>query len=449
MATAALAAVLASALCASALQVQQEPAQEQLSLIQTQQVPLEDPKPADLTAWSDGPKVVGPKDLHHVQINSSRGSNTIGIEAFHWSVDFEVSGALLSGRGWKKKLTRQLCSDYQRYGDVGNVLDVGASIGAMTIPLADCIAGKGKVLAVEGMPPTVDHLVMGILGNNMNNVDVYNFAVGASDDPGTVTMSLNPVDKGGSAVKGNKPFTELVGFQAMHDFFKSNVAVKDFDVSLTTGDNMLLNNPEMKAIMMARIDIGGHEGHFLKGSQILFSQFPPCSVTIELTPEWLERAGTPVQDVLDQFTNWGYVDVPTIANLNVTQNMMLMMSVSVSEPNVTSMVQKDMEKCKERVKSCASGKECPRITLPRAVPVKDPDFKPEEEETAEEVPKPLEVTIFSSGSAGEANQSKAAAVEEGSAVLKMGEKPPTHRKPRSLLEQDQPKRRKPRSLLQQ
>ncbi|CAK0841018.1 unnamed protein product [Prorocentrum cordatum] len=435
MAAAAFAAVLTSALSAFALKVQQEPGheqlsliqaqdpgQEQLSLIQAQKVPLEDPKPADITAWSDGPKVVGPKDLHHVQINSSRGSHTIGVEAFHWSVDFEMSGALLSGKGWGENLTRQLCSDYQAYGDVGNILDVGASIGAITIPLADCLTGKGKVLAVEGMPPTVDHLVMGILGNKMKNVEVYNFAVGASDDPGSVTMSLNPVDKGGSAVKGDKPFTELIGFQAMHDFFKANVAVKDFEVMLTTGDNMLLNNPAMKAIMMAKIDIGGHEGHFLKGSQILFTQFPPCSVTIELTPEWLERAGTPVQDILDQFTNWGYVDVPTVEHLNVTQNRREMFSASVSDPPVTSMIQKDMQKCRERVKSCASGGECPRIELPRAVPVTDPASEPGDA-TTEEAP-----VMLNSARADETTQSVSVVVDESSAALKMGEKPPSSKR---------------------
>jgi len=444
MATAAFAAVLASALGASALKVQQESGQEQLSLIQTQQVPLERPKPADLTAWSNGPKVVGPMDLHRVQINSSRGSKTIGIEAFHWSVDFEVSGALLSGKGWENNLTRQLCRDYQGYGDIGNVLDVGASIGAITIPLADCLAGKGKVLAVEGMPPTVDHLAMGILGNGMKNVDVYNFAVGAADDPGTVTMSLNPVDKGGSAVKGNKPFTELIGYQAMHDFFKANVVVKDFDVTLTTGDAMLLNNPEMKAIMVAKIDIGGHEGHFLKGSKILFSQFPPCSVTIDLIPEWLERAGTPVQDILDQFTSWGYVGVPTVANLNATQNRRLTMSASVSDLDVTSMFQKDMQKCRERVKSCASGKECPQIQLPKVSWVENPESETEEA-TTYEASKLLEVNAkrangfgtSSSDSANETKQATSAIVKESSAILKMGEKPqPSKRtKARSLLQQ--------------
>jgi len=373
-----------------------------------------------------------------VRINSSRSSNTIGIEAFHWSVDFEVSGALLSGRGWESNFTRQLCSDYQEYGDVGNILDVGASIGAITIPLADCLAGKGKVLAVEGMPPTVDHLVMGILGNGMKNVDVYNLAVGASDDPGTVTLSLNPVDKGGSAVKGNKPFTQLIGFQAMHDFFKANVVVKDFDVLLTTGDNMLLNNAaDMRAIMMARIDIGGHEGHFLKGSKLLFSQFPPCSLTVELTAEWLESAGTPVQDILDQFASWGYVGVPTVESLSATQDSLFMMSASVSDRKITSMVQKDMQKCRERVKSCALGKNCPQIHLPRAVlvSVADPDSEPEEA-TTEEASESLEAKLPSSDPENETKTSKSAVVKESSAVLRMGETLPSskRRKGRALLQ---------------
>merc|ERR1719394_1312475 len=114
--------------------------------------------------------------------------------------------------------------------------------------MADCLKylgslSRSKVISVEGMPQTVDHLVAGITANNMKNVDVYNYAVGGPNDPRHVTMSLNPVNKGGSAVKGNKPFTEMDDDQLQYLFHPKKttrqdakkVEVQEFSVELTTG----------------------------------------------------------------------------------------------------------------------------------------------------------------------------------------------------------------------
>merc|ERR1719145_270026 len=144
-------------------------------------------------------------------------------------------------------------------------------------------------------------------------------------------MSLNPVNKGGSAVKGNKPFTEKRGSE-------------DWHVPLTTGDRMLASNPALKAIMIAKVDIEGHEGHFLKGSEQLFSQYPPCIMTIELIPEWLERAGTPVEEILDMLVGWGYTHVPSAAHLRASN----------TQGQTKTIFQKNFTECAERVKTYAA-----------------------------------------------------------------------------------------------
>jgi hypothetical protein len=115
--------------------------------------------------------------------------------------------------------------------------------------------------------------------------------------------------------------------------------VHEVSVDLTTGDNILSGNTAMKAIMIAKVDIEGHEGHFIKGSQLLFSEYPPCIMTIELVPEWLERAGTPTQEILDSLTSWGYNNVPTIEQL----------SMGPIDSKTRTLEQKDMDKCIERV----------------------------------------------------------------------------------------------------
>jgi FkbM family methyltransferase len=277
------------------------------------------------------------------------GEYDLTIAAFDKKADQGVSGGLLAGIGWEKEHIKDLCRLFREdLHSVGNFLDVGANIGTFTISLADCLKFTGgRVVAVEGMPPIADHLAVGLLANNLqNNVDLYNYAVGAPDDPKKVTMSLNPVNKGGSAIKGNKPFTEMSGEQ-LQDLFHPGkvhqgnqvVEVKEYDVPLTTGDLMLKYNPTMKAISVAKVDIEGHEGHFIKGAQQLFSQYPPCILTIELIPEWLERAGTPVEEILDMLVSWGYKDVPSAAQQRKAK----------SQARTRTITQKNLQACLERV----------------------------------------------------------------------------------------------------
>jgi len=306
--------------------------------------------PADLERWAHGPLFSKNSSLHHTTIKSATGSYDLTVAAFDTWEDQGVSGELNNGAGWETSHIAYLCDKFKDNGESGNFLDVGANIGTFTIPMADCIQHRGgRVIAVEGMPPIADHLAVGLLANNLRNVDLYNYAVGAPDDPKKVTMSLNPVNKGGSAVKGNKPFTEMSDDQLQDLFHPGNkqkrrksaprVIVKEYEVPLTTGDLMLQNNPAMKAIHVAKVDIEGHEGHFLQGSQELFSKYPPCILTIELIPEWLERAGTPVEGILDMLVGWGYTHVPTADKFR-TQN---------HQSQTKTILQLDMASCLDRV----------------------------------------------------------------------------------------------------
>jgi len=296
--------------------------------------PLPRPWPADLSRWGRGPLNSEANEFHRAFVQSPVGDYNLTIAAFDRWTDQGVSGAALRGSGWEKGRVDELCRLYKSSGAVGNFFDVGANVGSFTIPLADCLrSAGGRVFAVEGMPPTIDHLALGILTNKLENVDVYGYAVGAPDDPKEVTMTLNPVNKASSAVKGNKPLAKM-----------STGQLEEYQVPLTTGDRMLASNPAMKAILVAKVGIEGHEGHFLEGSQRLFSQYPPCIMTIELIPEWLERAGTPVEDVLDLLVRWGYDHVPAAAHLRA----------SSAQGQTKTIWQKNFMACMKRVETYAA-----------------------------------------------------------------------------------------------
>jgi FkbM family methyltransferase len=311
--------------------------------------------PADLARWKQGPLSADARDFHTAKVGSLVGNYSLSIAAFDGKEDKMISGELLAGNGWETNRVTKLCRLYRENGAVGNFLDVGANIGTYTMPLADCLRGSGRVFSVEGMPPTADHLVEGIRENKLDNVDVYTYAVGAPSDPRNVTLCFNPVNKGGTTVKGVKPFTEMNDAQ-LQDLFhptkkkkqqnrtdKDKVSVREFRVPLTTGDRMLKHNPAMKAIMIAKVDIEGYEGHFLKGSQRLFSKYPPCALTIEMFPEWLESAGTPPIDILVLLDNFGYKDVPTDDGLAKLK----------TQGRTLTIQQADMEACAARVRKYA------------------------------------------------------------------------------------------------
>jgi len=335
--------VLRAVACASALGAS-------AVALSSQESRMPKPWPADLERWAHGPLFSGKEELYKATVKSAMGQHNLTLAAFDRWTDQGVSGQLFSSKGgWETDHIALLCERFKAHGGFGNFLDVGANIGTFTIPMADCLSlqGGGRVIAVEGMPPIADHLAVGILANNFQNVDMYNYAVGAPDDPKKVTMSLNPINKGGSAIKGNKPFTEMSDDQ-LQDLFHPNkkqqdkverVTVKEYDVPLTTGDQMLQYNRALKAIHIAKVDIEGHEGHFLKGSQKLFSQYPPCIMTIELIPDWLERAGTPVEGILDMLVGWGYNHVPSAAHLRASN----------TQGQTKTIWQKDFPACMRRV----------------------------------------------------------------------------------------------------
>jgi len=341
----------AGALAAPAAALSRQPGTGPLGAGGQQEVPEQPPAPraADLERWARGPLFSERGSLHHATVRSHRGTYDLTIAP--------LRGGQPLAEGWESGRTAELCRQFRdTAGEVGNFLDVGANIGTFTIPMADCLQSHGgRVIAVEGMPPTADHLAVGILRNKLENVDMYNYAVGAPGDETKVTMSLNPVNKGGSTVKGNKPFTEMSDDQLQDLFhpgkaYAPKVVVLEFDVPLTTGDKILENNPAMKAISFAKVDIEGHEGHFLRGAQRFFSEYAPCVMTIELIPEWLERAGTPVEEILDSLKGWGYKGVPTVAQLKKAS----------AQGKTKTFEQKDLAACLARVAAHAKEGAAPK-----------------------------------------------------------------------------------------
>ena len=143
-------------------------------------------------------------------------------------------------------LFKQLISD----GDT--VLDIGANIGASTIPMSQFV-GSGKVISFEPQVPIFNMLCGNIALNNIYNTRAYCLAVGSNTDT-LYFDSINYEEKdnfGGKSLKneGKTPVSQVV----LDEFVNEKVDFIKIDVE----------NMELEVIK-------GAEGLIRKHSPILF-----------------------------------------------------------------------------------------------------------------------------------------------------------------------------------
>jgi len=87
-------------------------------------------------------------------------------------------------------------------------------------------------------------------------------------------------------------------------------------VPLTTLDSMLDSEPELRNVLVAKMDIEGNEGKALKGATRLLKEAPPCYLMIELSADFLGAAGTPIEEVTKLLGDAGY-DVSAVHSYGI------------------------------------------------------------------------------------------------------------------------------------
>jgi FkbM family methyltransferase len=128
----------------------------------------------------------------------------------------------------------------------GFVLDVGANIGALTVPFARVAK---SVVAFEPQPNVADILTTNVCLNGLTNVDVLRMAVG--DKTGVVSMPVSDL-----SVIGNYGGTGLYGVQG------DTTLLRTQDVQIVAVDDLNLG-----PIDVIKMDVEGHELEALKGME--------------------------------------------------------------------------------------------------------------------------------------------------------------------------------------
>ena len=171
-----------------------------------------------------------------------------------------------------------------RPGDV--FIDCGANVGMYTLTAASLVGKTGRVVAFEPAPPTRDALMRNVAVNDLSQVTVLPFALGAR--PGALLFT---VMGNGGGLSSFAPANPERGSAA-------KVAVMRLDDCLT---------PDLAGrVKLVKIDVEGAETAALRGAARLFQQERPL-LLLEVEDEHLRRQGSSAEELNALLEGWGYV----------------------------------------------------------------------------------------------------------------------------------------------
>jgi FkbM family methyltransferase len=174
-------------------------------------------------------------------------------------------------------------------GDV--VVDVGANIGAHTLPMARAVGNGGRVIAVE---PT-DYAFGKLTSNAALNPELRNriTAVQAmlvdkpSDEPAPTIYSSWPLEKSGDVHPGHGGKLQT-----------------STGAQVTTLDDVV-KKLGLDRIDMMKIDIDGYECTMLRGALETLGRFKPVLV-MEISPYVLDEHGGSIEELASTLADLGY-----------------------------------------------------------------------------------------------------------------------------------------------
>lgn len=137
------------------------------------------------------------------------------------------------------------------------VLDVGAHIGALTVPMARLVGPQGRVYAFEPQKKVFRELVHNLKLNGLSNTIPLRMAV--SSEPGVVEMNAVTTQDGRVGIGSGRDEVEA---RTVDSFGFSNVSV-------------------------IKIDVEGHETHVRWGARDTIDAFRPV-IFLEIRRENLE-----------------------------------------------------------------------------------------------------------------------------------------------------------------
>jgi FkbM family methyltransferase len=167
--------------------------------------------------------------------------------------------------------------------------DIGANIGMVTLHAAALVGPSGSLDSFEPNPGCADRIEHALRENGIKHVRLHR--MGLSDSPATLTLNvlLNHTGMGTLAPLGPSDQCRVT---------------HSVSVPVEVGDAILLKDD--RPITLIKVDVEGFETRVLKGLHQTLQKWRPIVLT-EVIPEWLERAGSSVIEMLQTMNQMGYI----------------------------------------------------------------------------------------------------------------------------------------------
>lgn len=183
----------------------------------------------------------------------------------------------------------QLIKSLTSPGDT--ILDIGANIGALTIPLAKHVGQDGQIYAIEGQIENFYHLCANLVINDLSEVRAFNCLAGDKRSESRVFYG----DKSSSQSQNNGSFSFCNIIDTPFEF-KSNCD----RIIIETMDHILSH---VDRLDLVKIDVEGAEPQVLNGMLCLINKHLPY-IYCECASEKSYREIVPILESLDYSCFW-------------------------------------------------------------------------------------------------------------------------------------------------
>ena len=171
-----------------------------------------------------------------------------GFEVEYFCIDSftdYIKNELRAGHAWEGFMSPYILK-YCRPGSLA--VDVGAHIGTHTIQLSRAVGEKGKVLAIEPQPKSLQELVVNMALNQANNIEFFWGAAGSQHS----NIELNPLSAenegaAGLGSGGTGQFVEVIPLDSLQlqnvSLIKIDVEGMEIDVLRGAKETILRDHP--------------------------------------------------------------------------------------------------------------------------------------------------------------------------------------------------------------
>jgi len=179
----------------------------------------------------------------------------------------------------------------ERFVSPGGVcVDVGASGGDWTYPMAKSVGPEGLVHAFDAFPYYARVLRHALLFRRVSNVKVHSLGLGDADGVREITL----VDRDGTILVGK-----------IHLTAEDDTTREKLEVPIRKLDTVMVDDDSFSRTVLLKIDVEGAELAIFRGARRMLVEVRPA-IYCEVVHGFCERYGHRLVDVLNHVVGFGY-----------------------------------------------------------------------------------------------------------------------------------------------